>query len=416
MAAQNNSKRAGHGASLLIAIIIVAVIVLAAFMSFGRKEIPIRVARASRSQIRSTISTNGKVEGINTFEAHAPAPTTVKQIFVAPGDHVRPEQLLLQLDDADARAQAAKAQAQLRAAEADVAAVRNGGTRDEVLTTQSQLAKATSQVKVAERNLEALRHLQSQGAASAGEVQAAQGRLQTAQADLELAKQRETSRYSDPEVQRAAALAAQARAALNAAEDLLAHSAIRAPRAGTVYSLPLRPGQFVNTGDLLVQVADLKTVQVRTYVDEPDIGRLQKNQPVEVTWDAFPGRIWQGTLSNLPTSIVAVGSRNVGEVTCRVDNADLKLLPNVNVSVAIITAEVGNALAVPREAVHQDGGQRFVYDVVDGVLKRHNVQTGLSNLTDIQILTGLEDNAEVALNAVNGKPLQDGLQVQITKD
>jgi HlyD family secretion protein len=189
-------------------------------------------------------------------------------------------------------------------------------------------------------------------------------------------------------------------------------SEIRAPRAGMVFALPVRDGQFVNAGDLLVQVSDLHTVQVRVYVDEPDIGRLHVGQSVDVKWDAFPDRIWHGNLTRVPTNVVTVGSRNVGEITCQVDNADLKLLPNVTVSVNVITAKTENALSVPREAVHMENGSHFVYEVIDGHLRRQNVQTGISNLTRIGITSGLRDNTLVALGAINGKPLQDGMAVR----
>ena len=106
-----------------------------------------------------------------------------------------------------------------------------------------------------------------------------------------------------------------------------------------VYSLPVRQGAFVNPGDLLVQVADLHKVQVRAFIDEPEIGKLRKGQQVEVTWDAIPGRVWQGTLESLPTTVVQRGTRMVGEVTCVVDNSDLKLLPNTNISVAVVIAD-----------------------------------------------------------------------------
>ena len=69
-----------------------------------------------------------------------------------------------------------------------------------------------------------------------------------------------------------------------------------APHEGMVYSLPVREGAFVNTGDLLVQVADLHKVRVRAFVDEPEIGKLQPGQLVEITWDALPGRVWKGTI------------------------------------------------------------------------------------------------------------------------
>ena len=174
----------------------------------------------------------------------------------------------------------------------------------------------------------------------------------------------------------------------------------------------MRKDTFVAAGDLLVQVADLQRVRVRAFVDEPEIGRLQKGQPVEVTWDALPGRSWKGTIEYLPTNVVQHGTRMVGEVTCILDNADLKLLPNTNVAVAVIQARHDNALTVPREAVRQDADGKYVFVVVDGKLKRRNVQTSVSNLTRVEITSGIPDDAVLALGAVNMQPLRDGMPVK----
>jgi HlyD family secretion protein len=379
----------------------------------GRKEVPIRAARAQRGNISSTISTNGKIEPVDNFEAHAPASTTVNRILVHEGDRVQANQLLLVLDSADAHAQAARAQAQLRAAEADLHAVHSGGTREQVLTEQAQLAKAQAQVSNARTQLAALQHLEQQGAASAGEVTATEARVKAAEADLRLAEEKQASRYSSQEVERVKAQALEATASLAAADDLLRHSEIRAPRAGIVYSLPVRSGQYVTRGDLLLQVADLRTVNVRGFVDEPDIGRLRPGEPVQVTWDAVPGRTWQGTVLRVPSTVVSLGARNVGEISCRVANEDLKLLPNINVTLNIITAQVQGVLTVPREAVHVEDGQHFVYEVVEGKLRRRTVQTALADLTQVEITQGLAPDTTVALGSIAGQSLRDGTAVRI---
>ncbi len=66
---------------------------------------------------------------------------------------------------------------------------------------------------------------------------------------------------------------------------------------------------------------------MRAYVDEPDIGRLVPGEPIEITWDALPGRVWDGTVSNVPSTLKMHGTRNVGETTAIVDNKDRNLLP-----------------------------------------------------------------------------------------
>ncbi len=400
---------------VVLAAIVVGVIILAAFMS-RRREVPVRAAKADRETITATIQTNGKIEPLNNFEAHSPAATAVRRVLVHEGEHIKAGQLLVELDDAGFRSQAARARTQIRAAEADLNAVRSGGTREEVLTNQSQLATARTERDVAQRNLKAMQELQTRGAASAGEVTDAENRVKTAQAQVSLLEQKLKSRYSGPEVAKVQAQEDEAKAAYAAAQELLQQSNIRAPHDGTVYSLPVHPGQFVATGELLVQVADLSRVQLRAFVDEPDVGRLQSGQPVKVTWDALPGRVWNGKVAQVPTTVVTLGTRNVGQITCMVDNPEEKLLPNVNVNVSIVTAQHDNALTVPREAIHQDDGKRFVYEINDSELKRRDVQTSLSNLTRMEITQGIGDHALVALSADDQQALKPGMSVRVVNE
>jgi HlyD family secretion protein len=397
---------------LVIAFPIVVIIALTAALS-KRSVIPVRAETAQRETISNTVSTNGKIEPVDNFEAHAAGPSVVKKILVKPGQTVQADQLLLQMDDADARAQAAKALAQLKAAQADLQAVQRGGTQEEVLTGTANLTKAQAERDAAQRNLDAVKRLQENGSASAAEVTEAENRLQRANADLHLAQQRQSGRYSNPEIARVQAQAAEARASYEAAQDMLAKANVRSPRAGTVYSLPVRQGAFVNAGDLLVQVADLKKMQVRAFVDEPEIGKLQPNQRVTITWDAVPDRTWEGSVVRIPTTVTQRGTRNVGEIVAAVDNQDLKLLPNVNVNVLVTTARAENTLALSREAVYQNSGKRYVFTIQDGHLRRSEVQTGIANLTRIQVIKGLTEGTRVALGALNGQALYDGAPVKV---
>lgn len=400
---------------LIVAGTAVAVILLAAFASLRGNEVPVRPDQVLRENIINTIATNGKVQPVDNFEAHAPAASTVRRLLVHEGDRVQAGQLLLQLDDAEARTAAAKALARLKAAEAALHSIQTGGSHEEVLTTQSELVKARTELEAASRNLAVLQQLQQRGAASSAEVEAARNRLQRAQAEVNLLEQKGTSRYSHPEIAKVKAEEEEAQTAYQAAQDTLRRSSVRAPRDGIVYSLPARVGAYVNPGDLLVQVADLRTVQVVGYVDEPEIGRLASGQKVTVTWDALPGRTWHGTITRVPAAVTQLGTRNVGDITCTVDNNDLKLLPNVNVNVTITTAQHDNVLTVAREAIRQENGQQYAFEIVNGELKRRTVVTSVSTPTRIEITSGLADNAWVALSAVDNHPLSDGLGVRVVQ-
>jgi HlyD family secretion protein len=379
----------------------------------GKSPLKVRTTTVERTPIRAVISTNGKVEPVVNFEAHAPIATTVKRLLVKEGDHVRKGQLLLQLDDADIRAQAAKAHAQISSAAADQSALKTGGTQEEVLTVDAQLIKAHGALDTARRNLDAFRRLQQQGAASPSEVKQAEDALQRAQADVTLLEQKKKDRYSQPEVAKVQAQGTEAQAAYDAAQNALLHSNIRAPFDGTVYSLPVKQGAFVQAGDLLLQEADLSKVMVRVFIDEPDVGRLVPGQKTEIAWDAIPGRLWNATVNSVPSTVRLHGARNVGEATCKVDNRDLRLLPNVNVSVTIITAEHNNVLTVQRDAIRVDDSKPYVYEVVDDKLKRQDIDIALQNLTRVEIASGLKDKAVVALSAQDTKPLYDGATIKV---
>ncbi len=399
---------------LWMAALAVAVVLLASFMSRD-DAVPVRAAKVTRGDIRSVISTNGKVEPVQNFEAHAPIGTMVKKVLVKEGDHVRKGQLLVQLNDAEARDQAARALSQISASEADVNAVKNGGTREEVLTVNADLAKARAERDTAQHNLDALQKLLQQGAASPGEVQNARDQLERSQADVKLLEQKQRDRYSKPEVARVESQKEAAQASYRAAQDILAQLDIRAPFDGDVYSLPAKQGAYVNPGDLVLEEADLSKVLVRTFVDEPDVGRLAIGDKVEMTWDALPGRIWDTKIDTVPATVRLRNTRTVGEATCIVDNSDLRLLPNINVGITIITADHHGVLTVPREAIRLNEANTYVYQVSNDQLVKREIQTSISNLTSVEVTGGLSESAVVALNSTNSKPLKNGIAVKVVQ-
>jgi HlyD family secretion protein len=409
-------KNGRDGRRMIIAVgFVLAAVLLFTGINRRRSNVPVRAEKVARQEIASIISTNGKIEPIQSFEAHAPAPATVNKVLVAEGDHVKAGQLLVQLDDADARAQAARALSQLRSAEASLQAIKAGGTQEEVLTIHSDLIKAQAELDDSQRNLQAIQKLRQTGAASPAEVEAAQNRQKKAQADVQLLQSKLNGRYSSPEVVKVEASASEARAAYASAQDLLHHTNVTAPFAGTVSQLPVKPGGYVNGGELLVQVANLDKVQVRAFVDEPEIGHLAKGQAVEVRWDAMPGQTWTSTLTRVPSSVTMVGTRTVGEITSAIDNPDHKLLPNVNVNVSIISAKHDGALTVSREAVHDIEGKRYVYAIGDDKIQAQEIQVGLSSLTRVEVLNGVKEGEQVALGAINATPLRSGIDVKVVE-
>ena len=382
---------------------------------FTRQSLRIRVARAERQSLTRTISTNGKVEPETNFSAAAPAPGTIQKVYVRSGDHVHTGQLLLSMQDMDAATRVAAALASLKGAQANLDAIRKGGTQEEQLSLTDNLGKAQADADASRHNLETLKKLQAQGAASPGEVLAAQQRLDASNITLLGLQNRKTGRYGKSDVEHAQASVAEAQANYAAAQGVIAQSNIHAPFDGTVYYLPVSQSEYVQQGQQLLEVADLTHLRVKAYFDEPEIGNLQVGQLATISWDAKHGRIWNGRVDRLPSTIINYGTRNVGETIVSLDNPDGDLLPNVNVTVTVTTQHLDNVLTIPREALHTEAGADYVYLVVGDAVHRNPVTIGSINLTQVQVLTGLKDGDVVALGTTSGESITEGVPVRVVQ-
>jgi HlyD family secretion protein len=400
---------------ILLAIALVVVV----FLLLHRKPVvQVRAARVSRQDLTSTIPTNGKVEPVLDFQAHAPNPGVIARLYVHLGDQVHKGQELLRMDSADAANRVAGAQATLDSAEAALMNMQHGGNQEERLSEQADLTSAQNQVQQAQATLTTDQKLLAQGAASPNEVALAQQQLTTAQNRVAQVEKRIHDRYGSVDMSSQQAQVAQARANLSAAQSGYANVDVHAPFAGTVYSLPVAQYDFVQPGQALINVADLTKLRIRAYFDEPEIGKLAAGQPVTITWEAKPNLIWHGHVEQAPTTVITYGTRNVGECLITVDDARGDLLPNTNVTVRVTTARRNNVLSVPREALHTDGSVNFVYKIVKNKLVRAPVEiapNAVVNLTRAEITGGLNEGDLIALGATSEVDLSNGMQVTIAE-
>ena len=382
-----------------------------------RERLPVHAAQAARAPLVSTISTNGRVEPEVNFEVHSPIATTVTSVYVQTGDVVPAGKLLMTLDDVEARARVASAQSGVKSAQAALEAANHNGTQQVRQMASADVARARQERDQARRGLEALTKLNSTGAASAGEVAAARQRLDVAEGSLRASEEGAHNRYSSAEIERAKAALAEAEANLAAARQVLAQTSVRAPAAGTIYSLNTGRTEYVEAGKLLLQLANLHHERVLAYFDEPEIGKLAVGQKIQIKWDgdSQPDRVWNGHIERTPVTVITIGTRNVGEVQVKIDDPDGGLLPETNVTVKVTTHNEANALTVPREALHSEGGKPFVYKIVSDGLVRTAVTTGTINLTQAAILSGLAEGDWVATGTTNGLPLQEGVPIKVVR-
>jgi HlyD family secretion protein len=380
---------------LLLPILLIAL----GWWAYRQKSSPPQVpfAKVVRETLVSTLPTNGKVEPIEWQAVRVEQPGLVNKVPVQAGQAVKGGEVLATLSDTGLQADLEAAQARVAQARADLGTIEAGGKQLELTIIENDLARAHADKDIAQRDYSSLRRLSEQQAATALEVQTAASKLHAAELSIESLAKRRAALVGKSDKTVAEARLQDAEAAVALAKTHMAQTVIRAPIAGVVYDLTARPGAYLNVGDLVANVGQTGKLRVRVYVDEPELGRVQAGEAVTITWDALPGRTWQGSVERRPANVVPLGSRQVGEVPCTIDNPGRELVPGTNVDAHIRTATVANALTMPKECLRRDTGGVGVFALNGDRLAWKTVTTGISSITRVEILSGLAAGDAVAL-------------------
>lgn len=394
-----------------VILLALAVAGVAIWLLENRRTQPPQVAfvKAARESISSVVPTNGKVEPVESGHARAERSGAVTRILIRLGQRVESGQALVELDAAEAQAELKTAEARQAAIRAEMQVFAQGGRTADLAGIDTSLDKARLELRIAQDAYRVATSLRDKKAGTESDVRTAKEAVDRAQAQIQALQKQRASLVTPADHTNAEARLDEARTAAQLAEARIRMSVVRAPIAGIVYQFDLKPGAYLNAGDLVASVGRLDHVHVKVYVDEPDLGRVMKGMPVTITWDALPGRQWKGSVDRTPTEIVAMGARQVGEVWCDIVNADTDLKPGANVNAVILSETVENAITIPKEAVYRERGQTGVY-VLDGDrIKWRVITQGVNNTTRTQVHE-LKEGDAVALPSE--KPLKDGTVVE----
>jgi HlyD family secretion protein len=390
-----------------------AIAVVFAFSTNSVGGPKVTIVPVVRKDLNTSISSNGRVEPIDPQLAVARLDTFVRSVFVAEGAAVGPGQPLMTLDDTDLRAQLARAREEYVAAQEQVRATNSDSGARELDRVEADLQRIDAELAKLRADRSSLQRLVDRQAATRDELAQATVALDRAEAEREFLTRRRTDlrQRAESEVQRAGFKAEQARQTIVTLEQQLRSTRIVAATAATVYRLTVKTGEHVQVGDTLAELADLRRVRVRAFVDEPELGSIVSGQEVLIAWDALPGRSWAGRTTQIPAAVVARGGRSVGEVLCSVDNRDMRLLPNINVDVRLRTSNRPLSLAVPRSAVRASDRTRYVFVVRDDSrLHQQAVSLGISSTSDYEVLDGLSEGDRVAVDL--GAEARDGMAIR----
>lgn len=332
----------------------------------------------------------------------------VVEVAAREGDPVRAGQLLVRLDDAEARAALAQARGRVQETAARLDQVRGVGTR----TAGEAVRQAELEVSQAERDLERARRLLDAGAASASQLDQAEQVLGLARSRADTAAVQAASVQGEgPDVRLAAAALRQAQAAEAAARARLDERQIRAPATGRLLARDVECGDVVLAGKALLVLAEQGATRLTVQPDEKNLAVLRLGQPAEVAADAFPAEPFRAEVSFIGPAVDP--ARGTVEVRLAVASPPAFLRPDMTVSVNVEVGRRPDALVLPAEAVRDAATDPWVLRVVDGRTERRSVRLGLRGDGMLEVVEGLAPG-DAVVPPVAGR-IEAGARVRVRR-
>lgn len=373
---------------------LVAVLLVAAGLFFWVREpaleVDVTTVRANTGGRPALLNASGYVTPRRRATVAAKITARVNEMLADEGMRVESGQVLARLDDADARARLASAQADRDATAATLGDLRvNLANAERELARQEELFKrglvaeqASDQARTAADSLKARLTVARE------QVEAAEARVKVAQQDLD-------------------------------------NHTVRAPFAGVVVSKDAQRGEMVSptsagggfTRTGIATIVDMSSLEVEVDVNESYIARVKAGQPVTAVLDAYPD--W--TIPAKVRTVIPTADRQKATVKVRVafDRLDPRMLPDMGVKVTFLgeepsasTAGAGKLL-VPRPAVREDAGTATVFVYREGRVERRAVRLGQARGAEHEVIAGLTDGEQIVTTRVG--ELRDGQAVRVNR-
>lgn len=299
------------------------------------------------------------------------------------------DQLVLRLEDAELAAAARQAEAALQSAQARLAGQRALAAP---VATQ-QLLQARANAQAAERERERAESLFQQGFVGQARVDEARRAAEVAQAQWRAAEAQQLANTTGTELAQAEARVAEARAAAELARSRLAQTRILAPGDALLLQRLAEPGQIVQPGSRLAELALRRPPELVAQVDEKFLGQLAPGQPATVLADAYPGRPFGAKVERIAPLVDA--QRGSVELRLALSDPPAFLRDDLTVSVEVVTARRDRALVVPAEALRPGPA---VLLLAEGRTQLRAVGVGLRSGALLEVLQGLAEGDQVVLD------------------
>ena len=378
-----------------------------------------------RGDLTSKVSATGKLGPKVSVLVGSEVSGTIRRIYVDNNSVVKKGQVLVRLDQEVINAQVEQARANVESAEARLRELESAREMNRS-AVKTAIDETKSDAQKASADLERQKLLFNRGAIPRGDLDTAMNAEAVAMAKYRQALAAKGN-YDVIEAQIDGAKAAvrQARAGLSTALTNLSKTVITAPMDGVVINRNVEAGQTVaasfSTPELL-DIGDLSVMDVDVSIDEADVGSVAAGQAANFTVDAFPGRVFTGTLSKVYYAPVEVQNVVTYTGVVEVKNPDRALRPGMTANVEIVTSRKKDVLMAPNAAlrvrmdpqeakkIKPPEGKRTVWVMEGGKPGPVLIETGITDYVNTEVVSGLSEGDKVVVDVLGSDEKQSGNQ------
>ena len=337
---------------ILILFAVVAVLISAAaahfFLGTGATKTAYRSAKIERGPLTATVSATGTLNPVVSVQVGSQVSGQIKEIYVDYNSEVKKDQVIARIDPESFNLRVNQAQADLESARATVLTQRANVAALQAEVSRARVTRADAERDFKRNEMLVEKKFVSEAVRdkSLAAYEAAREQVKTAEAQLEV---------GNAQVRNVEALVKQREAQLAQAKVDLERTSIRAPVDGIVISRSVDAGQTVAASlqapTLFLIAKNLTDMQVETSIDESEVGRVRVGQEATFTVDSFPGRTFNGKVTQVRKAPQVVQNVVSYIAVISAANLDLSLVPGMTANVRLVVDRRENALKIPNAAL-----------------------------------------------------------------
>jgi HlyD family secretion protein len=443
-----------------IALILGVILLLGAIVGFTvnqsqKSVVTVQSGKVVKQDISSQVTASGQIKPKTIVNVGANAMGRIVRLFVREGEKVKKGQVLAQLENVQSAADVDMTRATLNSSQTDAVAAEAA-----LNTAQAQLKSSAADLGRAKLEFERAQSLFKDQLISKADFDTKKAAYEVA--DAVHAQDVARVAQNKAQVDSAHGRVGQARAQLTRVTDILSKTTYSAPFNGTVTNLPVHEGETVvmgiqnSPGSTLMTVADMSVITAEVQVDETDIVNVKLDQPAEITIDAIPNQTFKGKVTEIgdnaiirstgvSTSQSLAGSQEAKDFKVVVTLIDppQNLRPGLSATAKITTGMAQNTVAIPIQALtmrdkndlqalktpskpvdktapapppgkKENTDIQGVFVIKNKKAEFHEVVTGLTGTTEIQVKSGLNEGDEIITGSYKVlKTLRNGAGVKV---